>query len=386
MVELVHGTKATTRAEEAAAALFRGQVAELDEAALLDVFADVPSTTLERARLDGGVLLVDLLAETGLVPSKSRGRTTVEQGGAYVNDRARDRPRAAPRSAATSSSTATWCCAGARATTTSCVSPDRVPAQGRRTLGPMPDSTSEGVSPVRLTGGLPETVLPPEPADIVAELEAAMAGPSEARWDAVAAVARRSPKSLGAWALLGQLADDDVVAYACFRVGYHRGLDALRASGWRGSGFVRFDHPSNRGFLACLDGLRATAACHWRGLRRSGGVRSSSPSSTRHGRSTDSRARPVDACVRWPRVAGGGGCLGPGGLGAVLLVALGSVLWSGLRVARGDWLSRGPGHELAECCLWRTSHRTGVRRQPQRDLRAGPPQHVGRRALGLCAC
>ena len=87
VVELVHGTKATTRAEEAAAALFRGQVAELDEGALLDVLADVPSTTLERARLDGGVLLVDLLAETGLVPSKSRGRTTVEQGGAYVNDR-----------------------------------------------------------------------------------------------------------------------------------------------------------------------------------------------------------------------------------------------------------------------------------------------------------
>jgi len=87
VVELVHGTKATTRAEEAAAALFRGQVAELDEGALLEVLADVPSTTLERARLDGGVLLVDLLAETGLVPSKSRGRTTVEQGGAYVNDR-----------------------------------------------------------------------------------------------------------------------------------------------------------------------------------------------------------------------------------------------------------------------------------------------------------
>jgi tyrosyl-tRNA synthetase len=85
VVELVHGTVATTRAEEAAAALFRGQVAELDEVTLLDVFADVPSTTLERARLDGGVLLVDLLAETGLVPSKSRGRTAVEQGGAYVN-------------------------------------------------------------------------------------------------------------------------------------------------------------------------------------------------------------------------------------------------------------------------------------------------------------
>lgn len=85
VVELVHGPEATSRAEEAAAALFRGEVAELDEATLLDVFADVPSTTLERSRLDGGALLVDLLAETGLVPSKSRGRALVGQGGAYVN-------------------------------------------------------------------------------------------------------------------------------------------------------------------------------------------------------------------------------------------------------------------------------------------------------------
>jgi tyrosyl-tRNA synthetase len=85
VVELVHGTEATTRAEEAAAALFRGEVAELDEATLLDVFADVPSTTLERSRLDGGALLVDLLAETRLVPSKSRARALVGQGGAYLN-------------------------------------------------------------------------------------------------------------------------------------------------------------------------------------------------------------------------------------------------------------------------------------------------------------
>lgn len=124
----------------------------------------------------------------------------------------------------------------------------------------MADRPGNGGSPVRLTGGLLETVLPPEPPEVTAGLEAAMAGPPESRWEAAAAVARREPRSLAAWALLGQLADDDVVAYACFRVGYHRGLDALRASGWRGSGVVRFDHESNRGFLTCLDGLRATAA------------------------------------------------------------------------------------------------------------------------------
>jgi hypothetical protein len=48
--------------------------------------------------------------------------------------------------------------------------------------------------------------------------------------------------------------------YAFFRVGYHRGLDALRGAGWRGSGYVRGEHPTNQGFLRCLDGLRRSAA------------------------------------------------------------------------------------------------------------------------------
>jgi hypothetical protein len=43
-------------------------------------------------------------------------------------------------------------------------------------------------------------------------------------------------------------------------VGYHRGLDALRANGWRGSGYVRWEAPSNRGFLRCLSGLAQMAA------------------------------------------------------------------------------------------------------------------------------
>ena len=51
------------------------------------MFADAPSTDLPAGRLDGaGELLVDLLAETGLVKSKSQARTAVSQGGAYVNN------------------------------------------------------------------------------------------------------------------------------------------------------------------------------------------------------------------------------------------------------------------------------------------------------------
>ncbi len=78
---LVHGEGETGRAEQAAAALFGEEVAQLDEPTLLDVFADAPSTTLSRTRLGGeGLTLVDLLVETGLVPSKSRAATTVAAG------------------------------------------------------------------------------------------------------------------------------------------------------------------------------------------------------------------------------------------------------------------------------------------------------------------
>ena len=107
---------------------------------------------------------------------------------------------------------------------------------------------------VNLSSGLPETVLPDAPADAVGGLEAA--GRDR---DAVAAVVARYPRFLEGWATLGELATDPVESYAYFRVGYHRGLDALRGAGWRGSGYVRWRHPSNRGFLRALDGLRAMA-------------------------------------------------------------------------------------------------------------------------------
>jgi len=104
------------------------------------------------------------------------------------------------------------------------------------------------------TSGPPSTVLDPEPPDAVAGLAAA--GSDR---DAVAAVVARYPRFLEGWARLGELARDDVEAYACFRVGYHRGLDRLRASGWRGSGYVRWEHETNRGFRRALQGLARQA-------------------------------------------------------------------------------------------------------------------------------
>ena len=115
-------------------------------------------------------------------------------------------------------------------------------------------------TPVSFSAGLPETVLPPAPALVARRLADALVAPIGQRRDAVAAVVADNPRHLDGWARLGQLARDDVEAYACFRVGYHRGLDALRGAGWRGSGYVRWQHESNRGFLRALDGLRRAAA------------------------------------------------------------------------------------------------------------------------------
>jgi hypothetical protein len=79
------------------------------------------------------------------------------------------------------------------------------------------------------------------------------------RREAIAAVIRREPRCLQAWADLAEMAEDPVERYAYARVGYHRGLDALRAAGWRGSGFVRWDHEPNRGFLRSLHSLEQAA-------------------------------------------------------------------------------------------------------------------------------
>jgi hypothetical protein len=110
------------------------------------------------------------------------------------------------------------------------------------------------VSDIHLTSGPPETVLPPEPPDAVAALAAA----GDDR-DAVAAIVAAHPRFLDGWAALGRLGRDRIEAYAAYRVGYHRGLDRLRQSGWRGNGYVRWSHEENRGFLRALDGLRAAA-------------------------------------------------------------------------------------------------------------------------------
>lgn len=76
-------------------------------------------------------------------------------------------------------------------------------------------------------------------------------------------LAKEFPKSSLAWALLAEetAASGAVLeAYAYARVGYHRGLDALRRNGWKGHGPIPVSHEPNRGFLKALLLLGAAAA------------------------------------------------------------------------------------------------------------------------------
>lgn len=105
-----------------------------------------------------------------------------------------------------------------------------------------------------------ETVLPPDPEDVTRDLDAALAVEGTGARDAVSEVVAAHPSRPAGWAALAGLGRDPIERYAAARVGYHRGLDALRAAGWGGKGYVRFEQPGNRPFLRCVARLRVAAA------------------------------------------------------------------------------------------------------------------------------
>ncbi len=88
MTRLVHGAAGLSAAERATEIFFGAEIVDLDDRQLTTIFADVPSKELPKAKLDGeGLNLLDGLVEAGLAKTKSEARRTVQQGGAYVNNR-----------------------------------------------------------------------------------------------------------------------------------------------------------------------------------------------------------------------------------------------------------------------------------------------------------
>jgi hypothetical protein len=105
-----------------------------------------------------------------------------------------------------------------------------------------------------------ETELPPVPAGLAAARAGAVGLDPDAPPAALGRVVAAHPTQAAGWAALSEVARDDLERYAYARVGYHRGLDALRAAGWGGRGYVRWSVPGNRAFLTCLVHLRDAAA------------------------------------------------------------------------------------------------------------------------------
>ena len=87
---MVHSTDDLRAAQEASQILFSNNTADalhrLDEATLLDVFDGVPQFEVDRADIEAGIRLADLLTDKAAVfPSKGEMRKLVQGGGVSVN-------------------------------------------------------------------------------------------------------------------------------------------------------------------------------------------------------------------------------------------------------------------------------------------------------------
>ncbi len=88
LTRLVHGEVGLITARQATEIFFGAEIRDLDDAALREIFADVPSHEFSRASLEGeGLPLIEALEATGLAASRGAARRTIEQGGGYVNNR-----------------------------------------------------------------------------------------------------------------------------------------------------------------------------------------------------------------------------------------------------------------------------------------------------------
>ena len=124
-----------------------------------------------------------------------------------------------------------------------------------------PRPITPGDSGLPVFEGPPAVQLPPEDPAAVAALEQALQAVDSGA--ALREVAGRWPGFVEVWARLAEQAlraGQTVEAYAFARTGYHRGLDLLRRSGWRGLGPIPWAHQPNQGVLRAIQALMQTSA------------------------------------------------------------------------------------------------------------------------------
>jgi tyrosyl-tRNA synthetase len=87
MTDLVHGKSATAEAIRASEILFGGELAGIAESTFNEIVGEVPTREMGRSGLEGaGTPLVEVLALSGLCPSKGQARKDIEGGGVYINN------------------------------------------------------------------------------------------------------------------------------------------------------------------------------------------------------------------------------------------------------------------------------------------------------------
>lgn len=88
---MIHGPEGLATAQRATKIFFGEEIDNLSDSQLVEIFADVSSKDISKDRLSGeGLNLMDAFVEAGLSKSKGEARRTVQQGGAYINNRRRE--------------------------------------------------------------------------------------------------------------------------------------------------------------------------------------------------------------------------------------------------------------------------------------------------------
>jgi tyrosyl-tRNA synthetase len=84
---MVHGETALAKAEHASQVLFGGELAGLGAADIAEIFAHVPSSEVAKSALsDGGLSIIDLVANSELAPSRAQAKRDIKGGGIYLNN------------------------------------------------------------------------------------------------------------------------------------------------------------------------------------------------------------------------------------------------------------------------------------------------------------
>jgi tyrosyl-tRNA synthetase len=88
MTELLHGAEGLAQAQKTTEALFSGNVGELSQDSILDLFGSAPTAALTKDKLRGeGYAAADLLVDAAVVKSKREAREFLSNSAILMNGR-----------------------------------------------------------------------------------------------------------------------------------------------------------------------------------------------------------------------------------------------------------------------------------------------------------